>query len=340
MFEIEKDGFTIIQGADGKLYVETENIKIKFRAVLNFLTALGVPINKDKLKTIIELSAKPVAIPEVPTSALKSKTKPVKKDILYFVLDDDESIELRKMHEDEISFDVVDKKYFEKEHCIHEDYSLQPYINRGVLTEEQAEQISTIMLDDYGIDIDSSESVAEIFDIHKIIPKTKCKTIYELCDYINSHESFPFDIVCIKSTDLWTDDEEGLLTSKIIPVTTLLGTKKAKPTWDTTVKLRPGDHIIMHTGYNPIIFGDTEAWGVGLVQEIDKRGQYSLRWINEDGEEREGCAWIPREWLEKTTADLDYKNVHEPRGIKDIADTDEIIASCKKIVDTMKKGEK
>lgn len=210
MYDIIKDGFAIVKGGDGKLYVEVENIHIKLRAVVGFLNAIGVPISKEKLKAIADSFEKPAepkaTEPTAPTTKKVSKDTVVAERVLYFILDKDAPTDLATMLDDCLDFEVVDKDYWDITHCIHEDWSMQPYVDSGALTEEQADQVCTILRDDYGIDTDASESMGEIWQLTPV--SEKCTTIYELCNYINTHEAFPFKIMCVHEEDIMPSDEE------------------------------------------------------------------------------------------------------------------------------------
>ena len=131
----------------------------------------------------------------------------VAERVLYFILDKDAPTDLATMLDDCLDFEVVDKDYWDIEHCIHDEWSMQPYVDSGALTEEQADQVCTILRDDYGIDTDASESMGEIWKMTHV--SEKCKTIYELCNYINTHEAFPFKIMCVHEEDIMPSDEEA-----------------------------------------------------------------------------------------------------------------------------------
>lgn len=100
---------------------------------------------------------------------------------------------------------------------------------------------------------------------------------------------------------------------KIFNIDDVEGSTHKPRTWNTKERLHRLDHVIVHTGWRPFQTGNTEAYGVGYIDDISHDDNtFSVEWVDEDGECRAGLAWIPREYLEKTSAELDRHNVGKP----------------------------
>lgn len=93
--------------------------------------------------------------------------------------------------------------------------------------------------------------------------------------------------------------------------------------YNTTEKLHRLDHVIVHTGWRPFVNGNTEAYGVGYIRDT-WGDEYAVEWVDEEGEERQSMAWIPREYLEKTSKSLDYKDVGDVDDINIISSESDI----------------
>ena len=106
---------------------------------------------------------------------------------------------------------------------------------------------------------------------------------------------------------------------KIFNIDDIEGSTHKPRTWDTKERLRRLDHVIVHTGWRPFENGNTEAYGVGYIDEISHEDNtFSVEWVDKDGECRAGLAWIPREYIEKTNKPLDYRNVGKIDDMKAI----------------------
>ncbi len=82
-------------------------------------------------------------------------------------------------------------------------------------------------------------------------------------------------------------------------------------------KFLPGDHVIIHNNNSPINYEDTEAKGVGMIEEINHidRDTYSIIWLDKEGMVRDSLAWVKEKYLEKTDKPFDFENIREEKPL-------------------------